>query len=394
MRHSLLLLFSFILSLQIARAQSSVKSDTVSLLFMGDIMGHQSIIDAARSADSLSYNFESMFRRVTPLIQKADFALANLEVTLAGAPYKGYPRFSSPDELVVALKNSGVDVLLTANNHAYDYGRKGLERTLKVLDSLDIKHTGTFDSIPQRKQNNLLILKKGNMRLGVLNYTYSTNGRRVAKPSIVNLIYEKWMAQDIKKSKEKNLDKLIVVLHWGKEYQTTPDARQKEVAKFLFDQGVDIIIGAHPHVLQPMEYWSNPDGTNEKFIAYSMGNFISDQRKSGRDGGAMISIKLVKSGDKCMIVDHGYKLTWVYKPIIGGRRSYKILPVRFFESINYKGITNYSQTKMKEFAKNARSFLDKNNRGVYEKGSPYQQIMTLLNQYRFQYYLTPTDKLP
>lgn len=383
----LLFIFSLTLSLSLSSlsAQSALKSDTVSLLFIGDIMGHASLIDAALSPDSLSYNFESMFSRISPIIRQADFSLANLEVTLAGPPYTGYPRFSSPDALAEAAKKAGIDVLLTANNHANDYGEDGIKRTIKALDSLNIRHTGTFENPEKRAENNLLILKKGSIRLGVLNYTYGTNGRAVTRPSIVNRIDTIQMAKDIALSQTKGLDKMIVVLHWGKEYTHKPDSKQKGLTEFLFRQGVDIIIGSHPHVVQPMSYKSDPDGANERFIAYSMGNFISDQRKPGRAGGAMISLKLVKTGGKCMITDQGYQLTWVYKPIVKGRRTYKILPISVYEANGYRGVTSYSQDKMKVFAKDTRALLKLQNQGVYEVGTPYQKVMTLLNQYRLQY---------
>jgi poly-gamma-glutamate synthesis protein (capsule biosynthesis protein) len=382
------LIFSMLLcAIQPLNAQEAFKADTVSLLFMGDIMGHKGVIDAAQSKDSLSYDFNPMFRYVSPMIQSADFALANLEVTLAGPPYTGYPRFSSPDALAAGAQQAGIDVLFTANNHSYDYGTKGLQRTIKVLDSLKIMHTGSFASTETRETNNLLILTKGKIRLGVLNYTYGVNGRTVHSPSIINKIDLVQMKKDITQALIEKPDKLIVVLHWGKEYEHTPDPAQQQIANFLFTQGVDIIIGAHPHVVQPMAYQSDVSGRNERFIAYSMGNFLSDQRKPGRDGGAMISLKLVKIGDECRIIDQGFHLTWVYKPIIAGKRAYRILPIRAYEQKDFKGVSLYSQEKMKAFAKTTRLWLEQMNRGVYESGTAYQEAITLLNQYRMEYAL-------
>lgn len=388
MRLTCCLVFSILLcDIQPLEAQEAIKGDTVSLLFMGDIMGHKGVIDAAQSKDSLSHDFSPMFQFVSPLIKSADFALANLEVTLAGAPYTGYPRFSSPDALAAGAQKAGIDVLLTANNHSYDYGTKGLQRTIKVLDSLRIMHTGSFASATTREANNLLILKKGTIRLGVLNYTYGVNGRTVYSPSIINKIDLVQMKKDIAQALIQKPDKLIVVLHWGKEYEHSPDPAQRQIANFLFTQGVDIIIGAHPHVVQPMAYQSDVSGRKERFIAYSMGNFLSDQRKAGRDGGAMISLKLVKVGDECRIIDQGYHLTWVYKPIIAGKSAYRILPIRTYEQKDFKGVSRYSQEKMKAFAKTTRLWLSQMNAGVYESGTAYQEAMTLLNRYRMEYSL-------
>ena len=120
------------------------KPAEVSLLFIGDIMGHGSQIQSAFNKDSKTYDYASVFSKVTPIIKRTDFAIANLEVTLAGPPFTGYPQFSSPDALAVACKNSGIDVLVTANNHSCDRRKNGLLRTIHVLDSLEIKHTGTF----------------------------------------------------------------------------------------------------------------------------------------------------------------------------------------------------------------------------------------------------------
>ena len=131
---------------------------TLSLLFIGDIMGHQGQINGAFDKKSKSYNYDSTFSKVTPIIKKYDFALANLEVTLAGKPYSGYPSFSSPKSLAVAAKKSGIDVCLTANNHACDKGAKGIKKTIKTLNDLNITHTGTFSKIADRNSTNLVIL--------------------------------------------------------------------------------------------------------------------------------------------------------------------------------------------------------------------------------------------
>ena len=183
--------------------------------------------------------------------------------------FKGYPRFSSPKELAVTCKNSGIDVLVTSNNHTCDRGKKGVIKTLDILDSLNIKHTGSFRDSSEFKKNNLLVLEKNNIKVGLLNYTFSTNGMPIPYPTIVNKIDTISMLEDIKKSKKQNIDKLIVFIHWGPEYQLTPSNNQKKIANFLFKNGVDIIIGAQPHVLQKMEYHDNFDAENGQLIAYS-----------------------------------------------------------------------------------------------------------------------------
>ena len=156
----------------------SVLSQEISFLFMGDIMGHRPQIRSAWQEETKKYDYEEVFSPLEDIIWSSDFAIANLEVTLAGGPYTGYPQFSSPDELAVACKNSGMDVLVTANNHSCDRKNKGIIRTVNVLDSLNILHTGTFKDLGERESKNLLILSKDGIKVGVLNYTYGTNGNK------------------------------------------------------------------------------------------------------------------------------------------------------------------------------------------------------------------------
>ncbi|HMR58129.1 MAG TPA: CapA family protein, partial [Cyclobacteriaceae bacterium] len=172
----------------LSKVISAQDTTRLSLFFAGDIMQHDSNIAAAYNPVTKKYDYSACFEYVAPIIRSADLAIGNLELTLAGAPYKGYPQFSAPDALATELKKSGFDVLVTANNHSLDRRRKGLERTLKVLDSLQIIHTGTFNDSSARAQTYPLIIEKNGFKLSLLNYTYGTNGIPVTKPNIVNLI--------------------------------------------------------------------------------------------------------------------------------------------------------------------------------------------------------------
>jgi poly-gamma-glutamate synthesis protein (capsule biosynthesis protein) len=359
-----LLLLSFIT----IKAQDSLSLSTMSLLFIGDIMGHDSQINAAYDVSSKSYNYDEVFAKVSPIFKKHDFAIANLEVTLAGKPFKGYPQFSSPDELAVATKNSGINTLLTANNHSCDRGKQGIVRTIKVLDSLGINHTGTFLNSNERESLNLLILSKNEIRVGILNYTYGTNGLSVPSPTIVNRIDKIQMASDIEKSKAANLDKLIVVMHWGKEYSSYASSSQIDITHFLFDKGVDIIIGSHPHVIQPMEYYEKTKDHPEQLVAFSLGNFISNQRKRKTDGGAMVGITLTKQRDETRISNSGYYLIWVNKPIVNGVKKFEVVPCAEYESINFPSIDVESINKMKLFMKDSRILLNTENIYMPELG--------------------------
>lgn len=304
----------------------------ITLVFAGDIMQHMPQVDAAWDASQSKYSYDSCFMFITPFVSNADIAIANLETTLAGKPYSGYPAFSSPDELVQGILKAGFDIAGTANNHCCDRGRKGIERTVSVLDSLGLMHMGTYHDARSYNQQNPVIITTRGFRLAFLNYTYGTNGIPVPENNVVSLIENERMLRDLKAASDSVVDKVIVFIHWGDEYQRQPNAFQKETASFLFNHGADIIIGSHPHVLQPME-WHTADSVNkERLVVWSLGNFVSNQRKQYTDGGAMVSVTLQKTAGKSSIKQAGYKLSWVFNPLISGRRQYYILPAASYEN--------------------------------------------------------------
>tara|TARA_B100002052_G_scaffold126803_1_gene116353 strand:- start:103486 stop:104598 length:1113 start_codon:yes stop_codon:yes gene_type:complete len=351
-----------LLTLAHIKKQDSIQNyDSISIIFIGDIMGHDSQIAAAFNKERNSYNYDKVFDKISPTIKSADFAIANLEVTLAGPPYVGYPQFSSPDALAIACKKSGIDILVTANNHSCDKGKKGLIRTINILDSLNIPHTGTFKDLDERDQKNLLIFKKNNIKIGMLNYSYGTNGIPVPKPTVVNLIDKSLILQDINQSKKDSIDKLIVFIHWGSEYKSHPSTEQVNLANFLFENGVDVIIGSHPHVLQRMEFIK--DSIHQKVIAYSLGNFVSAQRTRKRDGGAILKITVKKDdNNNCIISDCGYYLTWVNQSLVDNKKSFEILLCNDKnETLNEK-----SKNKMNLFISDSRELLNKENKNVNE----------------------------
>jgi poly-gamma-glutamate capsule biosynthesis protein CapA/YwtB (metallophosphatase superfamily) len=340
--------------------------DSVSFLFIGDIMGHGPQIKAAYNDSTETYNYDEVFEHVAPIHKKHDFTIANLEVTLAGPPYKGYPKFSSPDALVDATKKSGINVLMFSNNHTYDRGEKGVIRTLEILDKKGIPTTGAFVDSLDRDSSNVLILEKGELRIGILNYTFWTNVQIDSPTTIVNVIDTTLMKSDIEKAKQDDLDELIVMLHWGPEYKVQPSRRQRRVANFLFRQGINIIIGAHPHVLQPMQFFSQDSLPNDRLIAYSLGNYVSNQRTLKRDGGAMLSFEIKKVDDKITIQNVGYYLTWVHKFKRVDVWRYEIIPVYIYEKSKFPGLDKKAVEKVKLFINDSRSFLRSNNTSVEE----------------------------
>ena len=250
------IIFGFIFTNLLLLSYSQDKADSInhelSLLFIGDIMGHGPQITSAYDSSTKTYNYNSVFKYVVPQISSADFCMANLEVTHAGKPYKGYPQFSSPDQLSVACKESGIDALVTSNNHSCDRGDKGLIRTINVLDSIGILHTGTFKDSADKNKNNPLVIEQNCIRIAFLNYTYGTNGLKSNYPAMVNRMDKDIIKADIEAAQKMNVDKIIVVTHWGLEYKPQPDSKDVEMGRFIFNAGADIIIGSHPHVLQKM----------------------------------------------------------------------------------------------------------------------------------------------
>ncbi|TCO09633.1 CapA family protein [Natronoflexus pectinivorans] len=328
------------------------------LLFFGDIMGHGAQIESAERDEGRYYDYSENFKYIEPYFRSADVVVGNLEVTLAGKPYKGYPLFSSPDELATALKESGVNVLVTANNHSCDRGRAGLERTIKVLDQHHFVRTGTFlDSTDMAKHHPRIIHING-IKLALLNYTYGTNGIPVTQPNIVNLIDKETMKQDLKLTKSMHPDKIIMFLHWGNEYATSPSNDQTELAEFLFEHGADIIIGAHPHVIQPMHLTYQND--REQLVVYSLGNFISNQRWELTDGGAMVRITLAKHKGDTYIKDAQHLLTWVHTPIIDNRRRYYIYPASVWDRQGVPDHIAPGWEGMKQYLKSAREVMQLN----------------------------------
>jgi poly-gamma-glutamate synthesis protein (capsule biosynthesis protein) len=268
---------------------------------------------------------------------------------------------------VVSLKNAGVDVLVTANNHCVDTGKKGLERTVMMLDSLKIPRTGTFVDEVDKLNNHPLMLTKNGFKLALLNYTFSTNGLPVTKPNIVNMIDTASIRKDLIKAKSLGPDAIIVFTHWGIEYQSLPSKWQKDVTEFCFRHGAQLVIGAHPHVLQPMEWRKDKN----QLIVYSLGNFVSGQRKRYTDGGAMLTMSLEKvvfndSSSVTNIINPEYTLQWVYRTM-DAEKNYYVLPVPEFEKDTTGFIKDQeSKAAFKLYAEDSRALYNKHNRNIPE----------------------------
>lgn len=327
------------------------------LVFAGDLMGHMPLHKAAQQSDG-SYDYEPCFRYIKDYVESADLAILNLEVTLAGKPYTGFPCFSSPDAYAAAARDAGFDFFATANNHSVDKGRRGIERTIRILDSLDIPHLGTYADEQQRMESYPLIVSRNGIRLALLNYTYGTNGINVPKPNIVNLIDTVQMLQDIEKAQRYGADFIIALMHWGIEYQRHGNREQQRIARWLFDHGCGAVVGAHPHVVQNLAIDANPD--NDRYpepVVYSLGNFFSNQQDEDCNGGIMFELELLKQGDKTEVYSCAYMPVFVHRAVAdSGRRQYRIVPSS--DAMSYPEIYDVKGSELSRLERFDRSTRD------------------------------------
>lgn len=346
-------LFSFSLSAQ--------EFGRITLLFAGDLMQHQGQIDAARRPDG-TYDYAPCFQYVKDEISRADVAIGNLEVTLAGEPYRGYPQFSAPDAYAQAIKEAGFDVLLTANNHCLDRRKKGLERTIRMLDSLQFSHVGTYLDAADREKRCPLMIQCNGFRIALLAYTYATNGIAVQAPNIVDYINKEQIMQDIAKARMLRADVIIACMHWGVEYRLLPEKQERQMADWLLSQGVDHVIGGHPHVVQPMELVADEFTAARHAVVYSLGNYISNMSAPNTDGGAMLKLELRKIGHIVSLVNCSYSLVWTSRPALRGGGNYLLYPA----ANPPQTINQAEKTRLDRFLQAARNLFKKNNIGIGE----------------------------
>ncbi|HHW01460.1 MAG TPA: CapA family protein [Thermoanaerobacterales bacterium] len=274
------------------------ENSTATIAAVGDVMMHEGQIWSGYDSKTGRYNYFEFFQEVKGEISSADIAVANLETTLGGRERKftGYPRFNSPDELADALKEAGFDVIFTSNNHCLDRGEEGLVRTLEVLGKRGLSAVGTSRAAGER--TGAIIKEINGIKIAFLAYTYGTNGNPIPKdkPYLVNLIDEDTILKDMTKA-GKSADVLVVYLHFGQEYQRVASEQQRELARRLLQKGAHVVLGSHPHVTQPGEWVSvlGPEGEKlERYVAYSLGNFVSAQRFPHTDEGMILKITLEK----------------------------------------------------------------------------------------------------
>jgi poly-gamma-glutamate capsule biosynthesis protein CapA/YwtB (metallophosphatase superfamily) len=323
--------FGFLFAADIS-GNIKVQSDsgkTVKIAVAGDLMCHSPEIDYARSSkDSLDFN--SVFSAVKKELTASDLTIGNLETTVSGSDKKfsGYPLFNSPDQFLEAIKDAGFNFLFTSNNHCLDRGKEGLLRTLSKIRKMNIGSAGTYSS--QKERDSIRILNVKGFHIALLAYTYGVNGNKIPGDSkyLVNIIDTVLIKKDIGTARAGGAEIVIVYFHFGDEYRREPSSYQKSIVETTFGYGADIILGSHPHVIQKARFQEKKTGKLRKgFVAYSLGNFISNQRWRYSDCGVILNLTLTKMENGSIeISDVSILPTWVFKGKIGSQNRFVIIP--------------------------------------------------------------------
>lgn len=351
-----------------------VKVSTATIGSTGDIILHDKVIKSGYDSTTDTYNYENIFSCFSEFVSKMDYAVGNLEVTLCGNDngysYKGYPCFNAPDAIVDAAKAAGFDMLLTANNHSYDTGAKGFMRTQEVLKDRELDYIGTRYT---QEDKNYIVKDINGIKIGMICYTYNTavnddgtvslNGMPLAaEPSrlinsfsygALNSFYSK-LSGEMEQMKAEGAEAIMVYLHWGEEYQTSANSIQKKMAQALCDLGVDVIVGNHAHVPQPIELLTNTgDETKKTLCLYSMGNAVSNIRGSKypkeTEDGMLFSVTFAKYSDGTVVLESTDVLpTWVNRYVENNVSKYKILAMDRAEKDNWQEKMNLSDALLAE----------------------------------------------
>lgn len=290
--------------------------DTVSILFAGDAMGHSPQFQWAYDYQNGTYDYNPCFRFIRPYVADHDYSVVNLEVTLSGRPYSGYPCFSSPDELFFALRDAGFNLFSIANNHILDHGQKGTKRTIDVMG--ETPYMGAYLSMEDRAERYPYIADIQGLKVAFFCTTYGCNGFVAKAPHYVNLNDTTEILRDLQSLEGKDVDLKIIYIHWGDEYVLKAVPRQREMARWLADHGFDAIIGGHPHVVEDAEWIGDVP------CIYSLGNYISNQRRENCNGGIMIQLDIDKQDKR--VLGMSYAPVYTHKGTIDGVRQFYIIP--------------------------------------------------------------------
>lgn len=348
----LLPLFTSLLPLATAPAEAD-------LVFVGDAMQHQAQLDAAKACGGGAYDYSACFEAIEPLVSAADYAVVNLETPVGEPPYSGYPCFNAPVAFVDALAHAGFDLFLTANNHTLDHRPSGLRATAAYLDSRGLDHIGTYASDSVRAASLPFIRQVCGFRIGFLNYTYGTNGISPRDGVVVDYIDRPLIKADVEAARAAGAEILCVCIHWGDEYRLVNNRTQAHLADFLEALGVDLIIGAHPHVVQPMELRPNryrPD--RQVLVVYSLGNFISNMRTADTRGGALVHARLRRDSDGvARLAEADCRLLFTTPPVSRSDN---------FRVVEADSVRGTWQSHARNFAGRTRATFARHNKGIQE----------------------------
>ncbi len=337
----------------------------ISINLVGDLMCHLPQTNNAKLSNG-EYDFNPSFEYIKPYLQDADITIGNLETTFAGTvqPYAGYPAFNSPDAYCTALKNAGFDFLVTANNHSMDTREAGLLRTIEVIKKHGLGYAGTY--LNQQDHDSIRIVNIKGVKLGILNYTYGTNG---AYPSsdhtyMLNVIDSAGIIGAVKAAKTKGADIVLVFYHMGVENVTEPTQAQKDAVRFALEAGASLVIGAHPHMIGPTQKVYSKAINDTAFVAYSLGNFLSNQYWRYTDAGVILKLIIQKNYTKktCSFKSANYLPTWVYRGD-GAKKMHILLPAQWAtDSTKLPDFLNTSHhQKMLEAFNDTKQILTKYN---------------------------------
>lgn len=320
--------------------------DQISIMAVGDVMVHESQWIAQSTGDD-SYDFRDNFASIRDSIRSADLSVANLETTINDEKkVTTYPRFNSPDAILDALKDSGFNLISTANNHSMDTGLKGIFSTIDELEERDLPYIGTSKDSDAAKHT---LMRVKDVELGIASFSTAyfnesgviiNNIRSMGMEDHVNYMeltdaeraFTR-LKKEVTAMKSEGADFIILILHWGNEYEKSANAFQKVLAQLLIDEGVGLILGSHPHLVQEMEFLKSSDGTKEGLVVYSMGNFLSNQRNeilnmTGTEDGIIARVVLERNGkDEVVISKAQYIPTWVNRQVVEDSFTYEILPI-------------------------------------------------------------------
>ncbi|MHB8063743.1 MAG: CapA family protein [Ruminiclostridium sp.] len=342
---------------------------TITITAVGDLMAHQDNLDNAFTPKTGTYDFNGFLEYVKPYLTKSDLTIGNFETVTAGPSscYTSYPLFNTPDSILTALSGAGFDVLSTANNHCLDRGISGLTRTIKQIEKSKMANVGS--SIDGK--NKYITKEINGIKVSILSYSYGFNGNdarlsNAEKTKYLSTINEAQIKSDIKLVKAEGTDAIIIIIHWGAEYQREPNASQTLLSNKMLSWGADIILGSHPHVVQKSEIIKI--NNKNKFVIYSMGNFISGQRRSDNakrpnavytEDGVIVQLQIQKDPKGGVLIKKAdYIPTWVDKSYINNRPVFKIIPI-LSADITGSYITNLNKSFIKQSYKNTMAIMAK-----------------------------------